>query len=318
MITALVSGGNRGLGYGIVRRLANEFPTSSPYGSSSEKLTIYLGSRDVGKGEDAKKSIQSELTQYALDRVSIEVCQLDTASHESIVKLASHLKPGVDILINNSGVALDGFDADVVKNTLAINYYAVQDMINNVPVKEGGKIINIASSTGVLRNVGDDVRDRFRNAKTVQDVDALMRDFHEAVADGTWKEKGWKGSAYATSKSGVIAYTRALAQQYQQQGNKVQVFSCCPGCKYRIGDDSMMCIRISRKSAEQSCNTPSSCSGPCYHHADVNTDMTKGKGHKTLDQGAETPVLLALQAEAKPGEFWYEKKPYDWELRSSN
>lgn len=42
--------------------------------------------------------------------------------------------------------------------------------------------------------------------------------------------------------------------------------------------------------------------------------MTKGKGYKTLDQGAETPVLLALhEVNAKPGEFWSEKKACDWE-----
>ena len=232
MVTALVSGGNRGLGYGIVRRLANDFPTSTLYGSSSDKLTIYLGSRDLNKGEDAKKSICSELAKDTLDRVSIEVRQLDTSSHDSITKLASDLKSGVDILINNAGVAMDGFDANVAKQTVATNYYAVQDVINNIPVNEGGRIVNIASSTGVLRGFGDEVRDKFRNTKTIKDVDALMQEFQDVVAEGSWKEKGWKGAAYATSKSGVIAYTRALAKQYQQEGKKVDVFSCCPGCKY--------------------------------------------------------------------------------------
>ncbi|SPO23328.1 related to carbonyl reductase [Ustilago trichophora] len=281
MVTALVSGGNRGLGYGIVRRLANEFPSSPLSGSSSEKLTIYLGSRDLNKGEEAKKSIVSELGNDILDRVSIEVRQLDTSSHDSITKLATDLKSGVDILINNAGIAMDGFDANVAKQTVATNYYALQDMINNIPVNDGGRIVNIASLTGVLRNFGDGVRDRFRDSKTIADVDALMKEFQEVVADGTWKEKGWKGAAYATSKSGVIAYTRALASQYQQQDKKVEVVSCCPGY--------------------------------------VNTDMTKGKGYKTLDQGAETPVLLALgMTNAKPGEFWSEKKICDWELRSEN
>ena len=52
---------------------------------------------------------------------------------------------------------------------------------------------------------------------------------------------------------------------------------------------------------------------------DVNTDMTKGKGHKTLDAGAETPVYLALHSkDAKPGEFWSEKKAVDWENKSGN
>ena len=281
MVTALVSGGNRGLGYGIVRRLANEFPTSPLSTSSSDKLTIYLGSRDIAKGEAAKNSITSELAQDTLDRVSIEVRQLDTTSHESIVKLGSELKEGVDILINNAGIAMDGFDANVATQTVATNYYAVQDMIQNINVKDGGRIVNIASLTGVLKGFGDNVRDRFRNSETIADTDALMKEFQQVVADGSWKENGWKGVAYATCKSGVIAYTRALAKQYQQEGRNVHVVSCCPGY--------------------------------------VNTDMTKGKGYKTLDQGAETPVLLALnKLDAKPGEFWSDKKVYDWENRSDS
>ena len=281
MVTALVSGGNRGLGYGIVRRLANEFPTSPLSTSSSDKLTIYLGSRDIAKGEAAKNSITSELAQDTLDRVSIEVRQLDTTSHESIVKLGSELKEGVDILINNAGIAMDGFDANVATQTVATNYYAVQDMIQNINVKDGGRIVNIASLTGVLKGFGDNVRDRFRNSETIADTDALMKEFQQVVADGSWKENGWKGVAYATSKSGVIAYTRALAKQYQQEGRNVHVVSCCPGY--------------------------------------VNMDMTKGKGYKTLDQGAETPVLLALnKLDAKPGEFWSDKKVYDWENRSDS
>lgn len=41
--------------------------------------------------------------------------------------------------------------------------------------------------------------------------------------------------------------------------------------------------------------------------------MTKGKGVKTLDQGAETPVLVALQeTKGISGEFWSEKKVAQW------
>lgn len=58
------------------------------------------------------------------------------------------------------------------------------------------------------------------------------KEFQDSVADGSYKEKGWKGAAYATSKSGVIAYTRALANEYAKQGKKVDVVSCCPSCEY--------------------------------------------------------------------------------------
>ncbi|SJX61908.1 related to carbonyl reductase [Sporisorium reilianum f. sp. reilianum] len=292
MVTALISGGNRGLGYGIVRRLANEFPSSPISTSASDKLTIYLGSRDINKGEAAKQSIYAELAKEVQERVSIQVRQLDTASHDSIVRLGKELHSGgVDILVNNAGIMLEefdvagntlaGFSGDNAKRTVATNYYGVKDVIDHIRVNDGGRIVNIASHTGMLKGFGHSVRQRFLEAQAVEDVDALMQEFQESIADGTWKEKGWKDKAfgiYASSKSALIAYTRALANEYAKQGRNVHVVSCCPGY--------------------------------------VNTDMTRGHGSKTLDQGAKTPVLLALsKVDAKPGEFWSEGKRFDWESK---
>ncbi|PWZ01922.1 NAD(P)-binding protein [Testicularia cyperi] len=278
MVTALVSGGNRGIGYGIVRRLANDFPSSAVYGSGNEHLTIYLGARDTAKGEEAKTSILSEVSSSARDRVSIEVRQMDVLSSSSISNLAKEFSSGVDILINNSGIAMDGFDGDVAKRTVETNYTAVKNVIKAIPVREGGRIVNVASLSGVLKGYSPEITQRFKSASSESDADQLMQDFQTAVADNTWKEKGWKGAAYATSKAGLIAYTKALAKDYQSQGKNVTVNACCPGY--------------------------------------VNTDMTKGKGYKTLDQGAETPVFLAIQEkEGITGEFWSEKKVHPWEVK---
>lgn len=74
---------------------------------------------------------------------------------------------------------------------------------------------------------------------------------------------------------GVIGFTRAIALEEQKRGGQVLVNSCCPGW--------------------------------------VNTDMTKGRGTKTVDQGAQTPVLLALgDLGARSGEFWSEEKIVEW------
>jgi carbonyl reductase 1 len=45
----------------------------------------------------------------------------------------------------------------------------------------------------------------------------------------------------------------------------------------------------------------------------VNTDMTKGRGTKTTDQGAKTPVMLALKdIGGRTGEFWQSEKVIEW------
>ena len=69
--------------------------------------------------------------------------------------------------------------------------------------------------------------------------------------------------------------TRAVALAEQQRGSKVLVNSCCPGF--------------------------------------VVTDMTKGRGGKNVDEGAQTPVMLAIgDIGGKAGLFWQNEKPIDW------
>jgi carbonyl reductase 1 len=103
-----------------------------------------------------------------------------------------------------------------------------------------------------------------------------MRDFQSAVEAGKEKEEGFLSAAYATSKAGLIGGTRVLAKQVKDSGSEVLVNSCCPGY--------------------------------------VNTDMTKGNGTKTVDEGAQTPVFLALQdIGKKTGTFWRDESEIKWE-----
>lgn len=44
------------------------------------------------------------------------------------------------------------------------------------------------------------------------------------------------------------------------------------------------------------------------------TDMTKGKGTKNVDEGAQTPVMLAIgDIGQTTGEFWQDEKVKSWE-----
>lgn len=128
---------------------------------------------------------------------------------------------------------------------------------------------------GKLNKYSDDVRNRFLSSKTEADVTAIMRDFISAVDAGKEKEAGFPSAAYAVSKAGLIGATRALALAEKEKGNKVLINACCPGY--------------------------------------VNTDMTKGNGTKTPDEGAQTEVMLALQdLKGQTGLFWQSEKPIEW------
>ena len=102
-----------------------------------------------------------------------------------------------------------------------------------------------------------------------------MEAFTAAVKEGKEKEKGWPSAAYAVSKRGVTGMTRAIAREHVAEGGEVLVNSCCPGF--------------------------------------VVTDMTRGRGAKTVDEGARTPVLLAAgDIGGTKGEFWQSEKVIEW------
>ena len=168
-------------------------------------------------------------------------------------------------------------DAEVVKKTLECNYYgtleACQDFLPLI--KPEGRLVNVASVAGTLDKYSSALKDAFQNAATIPEVTKLMQDFKDAVAGGEHIEKGWPGSAYMVSKAGMIGVTRALAQEEKERGGKRLINVVCPGY--------------------------------------VDTDMSKHRGYKTPDDGAGTPVLLALgDIGGVSGEFWHEGEVVGW------
>jgi carbonyl reductase 1 len=75
--------------------------------------------------------------------------------------------------------------------------------------------------------------------------------------------------------AGTIGFTKIIGKQETAKGSNVLINACCPGW--------------------------------------VRMDMTKGRGHKTPDKGAETLVMLALgDIDGKTGEFWQDKRIVQW------
>ncbi|KAF2730503.1 carbonyl reductase [Polyplosphaeria fusca] len=281
----VVTGANKGVGLAIVRQLALQYPKSS---LNNGPLLIYLTARDKARGEAALQDLlkddqlkKSKALTADGGLSDVEYHALDIADSGSIHSFAEHLKgahgEGIDFVINNAGIALNGFDADVVKTTLACNYYGTMEACHTfLPVlKPNGRIVNVASTTGKLDKYSEDIRARFLGSKTEEDITSIMMDFLKAVEAGKEKEAGFPSAAYATSKAGLIGATRALASAEKSKGSNVMINSCCPGW--------------------------------------VVTDMTKGKGNKTPDQGAQTPVLLAIQdIQNQTGIFWRNEQLEEW------
>ncbi|TFK46688.1 NAD(P)-binding protein [Heliocybe sulcata] len=278
-LVAIVTGANKGIGKGIVERLAAKFDGSYlAQSTGASSLLIYLTARDESRGLAALSSLRAS----AASSVSIEFAQLDIDSKQSIDALAESMKSRhgqIDVLINNAAIASKGpnFDEHVVETTLKTNYYATKEMcLAFLPLlnREHGRLINVSSTGGVLTRLSSPaLASQFRSALTIPAVDTLMQQFRDDVRSNTWKEKGWYASGYAVSKMGVTALTRALANENKDKG--LLINAVCPGW--------------------------------------VKTDMAGDKAPKTVEQGAVTPVMLALDdIKGKTGTFWNDSGEYNW------
>lgn len=283
---AAVTGSNKGVGLACVRQLALQYPQSS---FNNGPLLIYLTARNKERGEQALQSIlqDPQLKKQKALRADgglsdVQYLPLDIDNQDSIKNFANHIKEkhpeGIDILINNAGIALNGFDINIVKKTLHCNYYGTMAATTLLlpQIRDGGRIVNVSSIGGQLNSkYSAPIRKRFLNSTTTDEITKLMEEFTSAVDRNEYKNE-WPGAAYSVSKAGVTGMTRAIAQENARTGSKTLINSCCPGY--------------------------------------VNTDMTKGNGTKTPDEGAKTPVLLALgDIHGSNGEFWFNESITSWE-----
>lgn len=114
---AAVTGANKGIGLAIVRNLALQYPSSA---FNNGPLLIYLCARDKKRGEDAVQALEGDAQlkkAKALARdgglTTVRYHGLDISRTKSIVDFAGFLEKehpeGIDMVVNNAGIAMDGF-----------------------------------------------------------------------------------------------------------------------------------------------------------------------------------------------------------------
>ena len=181
---ALVTGGSRGIGRAVSIKLA----------TMGYNIIINY----VSNADEAEKTLQM-VRQAGSDG---EVMQFDVAKLEQVKAAieawtANHPEEYIEVLVNNAGIRRDGLmvfmpESDwhsVLDTSLTGFYHVTQALLQSMLVHKFGRIINVASVSGL---------------------------------------KGLPGQTnYSAAKGGIIAATKALAQEVARK--KVTVNAVAPG-----------------------------------------------------------------------------------------
>ena len=215
---AIVTGGNKGIGFAIVKGLAKTFTGD-----------LYLTSRNEERGLKAIKDLEQ-------DGIKVLYHQLDIDDEASIVKMASFIKEkygGLDILINNAGIAFKNAATEPfglqAKVTIQTNYFSTKMACEHFfpLLRSGARVVNLSSSAGFLPNIPSEaLKKKFATSDsslTVEELDSMMKDFIQAAEAGNHAEKGWPNSTYRVSKVGLSSLSRIQQREMNKDTSRTDI-----------------------------------------------------------------------------------------------
>jgi NAD(P)-dependent dehydrogenase (short-subunit alcohol dehydrogenase family) len=194
MKTVLITGANKSIGFETARQLLQQ------------GYYVYLGCRDITKGQEAAGQLQSEGLN-SVEPIEIDVNQMESV--KAARKVLGQKITVLDALINNAGIGgampqtpLET-DTSEFKNVFETNFYGVievtQAFIDLLKASPEPRIVNVTSGLGSLS-------------------------LHN---DPAWKHYAVKPAAYVASKAALNAYTIVLA--YDLRNTPFKVNAVDPG-----------------------------------------------------------------------------------------
>lgn len=188
MDSVLITGANRSIGLETAKQL------------SQKGLFVYLGSRDLQKGEE----VVNKLTQEGFN--NIKAIQIDVTNADSVLSAKEIIEKEqgkLDILINNAGVLGDvpqdssTTSVEKIQQTFDTNFFGVirvtQTFLELLKKSKNARITNITSGLGSLT-------------------------LH---SDPNWKYYSVKAVSYVSSKTALNAFTVTLAHELKDLNVKV-------------------------------------------------------------------------------------------------
>lgn len=259
---ALVTGANRGIGSEIARQLA------------AERYFVWVGSRDLGAAQRVVDGLREQGGRAAGVRLDV-TNQSDIAAAVDQVRAESG---GLDALVNNAGIAAKGFDLEILRRTLATNFFGALHLTDRaLPIlRPHARIVMVSSNLGHRAILPNTLRARI----SAPDLDRhqllrFLAEYVDAVAAGTHTEASWPSSAYRMSKIAMSTLAQVLTRELAADPRALLINACCPGW--------------------------------------VQTEMGGPGADRSLAVGADTPVWLAtLPPDGPRGGFFRDRVPAEW------
>ena len=193
----LVTGSNKGIGYGIIEILLQK----------KSNLRIILTSRNESLGKNAYNKL---LTKFPYSKNNFHYHQLDITNKESISNLISWIKKQfgkIDYLVNNAGFG---------------PYASIREIDVHMSVLE-------INAFGTINFTEEMIKNDFKNARTTQDLLNLAQSFKNSFLRGTQEKDGWCSKSYYASKMIINSYPRILSYRSEIEQNDISVYSIHPG-----------------------------------------------------------------------------------------
>jgi NAD(P)-dependent dehydrogenase (short-subunit alcohol dehydrogenase family) len=219
---ALVTGATQGLGFALVESLAARL--------ESEDI-VYLTGRDAARLAAAQASL-------APGRARVQVELLDVSREEAFAETAARLvdrHAPLDIVISNAYSRVlpqDRPDQVIGSYTETNNLGTTRVLRSFTPtLDDGGTMLVVASTLGTLHYLAPVLHERFDELETLEDADAAVRRWREAVQDGSALAEGWPAFLNIPAKIAQVSAVRVLARQRRDSDLErgILLASVCPG-----------------------------------------------------------------------------------------
>ncbi|XP_038684823.1 (+)-neomenthol dehydrogenase-like isoform X2 [Tripterygium wilfordii] len=287
---AVVTGANKGIGFEVVRQLAS---------NGSSTIKVVLTARDEKRGIEA---VDKLIKEFGLSAGNVFFHQLDLTDPASASTLADFVKTQfgkLDILVNNAGISGVIFDPtvpfdidlsaeggttvrnmkeiathtyDLAQDCLNTNYYGTKTvteaLLPLLKLSDSPKIVNVSSIAGLLKSIpNEEIRAVFNNIESLTEkkIHLLLSDFLKDFKEGSLETKGWP--TYLSAYQMSKAAINAYTRLLAKNYPEICINCICPGI--------------------------------------VKTDMNRGSGILTREEGGAGPVKLAQLPNGSPSGLFF-------------